>query len=156
MMRAFAVLHAEAAIKQGIAAFQLHLLGLDPVRKGWIAARHFDSSCDHIHIAESRKAFNRQRIAPRLSALQTDRNHITMAARLRLEPPTYFDREVPTLTPPAPARRLRDPRAAKLAADLEDVIRRYWPRNINEFDARLARCQLPILRHVNLSSRRLS
>ncbi|KUJ77279.1 hypothetical protein AVO44_18030 [Ruegeria profundi] len=60
-------------------------MGLDPLITAWIAARHFDSNCDHIHIAVSRTAFDGQRIAPRLSALQTDCNQITMAARLGLD-----------------------------------------------------------------------
>lgn len=134
-----------------IAAFQLSLMGIDPLRTAWIAVRHRDGNCDHIHIAVSCRSFSGGMLTPHLSNGRTERNHVTMAARLGLPQPDYFRPLIPTLTPPVPARRLHDPRAARLAADLERAIRQNWPRDVDEFDAALARIVPPIKRHVGLN-----
>ncbi len=134
-----------------IATFQLQLMGIDPLRTAWIAVRHRDGNCDHIHIAVSRRSFSGGMLTPHLSSGRTERNHIAMAARLGLPQPDYFNPAIPTLSPPVPMRRLRDPRAAKLAADLARAIRQDWPRDVDEFDAALARADPPIKRHVSLN-----
>ena len=135
-----------------IAAFQLQLMDIDPLRTAWIAVRHRDGNCDHIHIAVSRRSFSGGMLIPHLSSRRTERNHIAMAARLGLPQPDYFNSAIPTLSPPVPMRRLRDPRAAKLAADLARAIRQDWPRDVDELDAVLARADPPIERHVGLNS----
>ncbi|MCE8470100.1 hypothetical protein LZ189_13835, partial [Rhodovulum sulfidophilum] len=132
-----------------IADFQLRLMGIDPLRTAWIAVRHRDGSCDHIHIAVSRRSFSGGILAPHLSTARTERNHIAMAARLGLPQPVYFNPAIPTLTPPVPARRLHDPRAARLAIDLGEAIRRNWPRSIDELDGVVARSDPPIRRCVS-------
>ncbi|XDA98887.1 hypothetical protein AB1M95_02995 [Sulfitobacter sp. LCG007] len=67
-----------------IAAFQLRLMGIDPLRSAWIAVRHRDGNCDHVHIAVSRQSFSGWILTPHLSSGRTERNHIAMAARLGL------------------------------------------------------------------------
>jgi len=139
-------MQADRALWESIAIFQLGLMALDPVKTPWIAARHTDSECDHVHIAIALRQFDGMEVRPRCSKLQTERNHIAMARRLGLETPIYFNPDIPTLTPPLPSRRLHDPRARQLAGALCDVFRQTRPRNIEEFDAALSRCNPPITR----------
>ena len=134
-----------------ITVFQLSLMGIDLLRSAWIAARHRDGNCDHIHIAVSRRSFSGGILRPHLSSTRTERNHVTLAERLGLPQPDYFDPAIPTLFPPVPARRLHDPRAKKLAADLARVIRQNRPRDVEEFDAALARADPPIKRHIGVN-----
>lgn len=139
-------MQADRTLWESIVIFQLGLMGLDAVKTPWIAARHTDSECDHVHIAIALRQFDGMEVRPRCSKLQTERNHIAMARRLGLETPIYFNPDIPTLTPPLPSRRLHDPRARQLAGALCDVFRQTRPRNVEEFDVALSRCKPPIKR----------
>lgn len=44
------LLHASKKVWLAIAAASLRALGIDPDTVPWFAARHEDSTCDHIHI----------------------------------------------------------------------------------------------------------
>ncbi|WP_295537078.1 hypothetical protein [uncultured Thioclava sp.] len=116
---------------------QLELMGLPPLKLPWVAARHVDANCDHIHIALAPTTFLGEPLKPVLTRAQTDRNHQTMAKLLDLPVPEYFDPGFPTLRPPTPKRKLKSRKAICLHKALGEIFATDPPVSLEALSNRL-------------------
>ena len=116
---------------------QLELMGLPPLKVVWVAARHVDANCDHIHIALALVTSLGEPLKPVLTRAQTDRNHQTMAKLLDLPVPEYFDPSFPTLRPPAVLRKLKTRKASCLHKALGEIFATDPPVSIEALTNRL-------------------
>lgn len=122
-----------------IAKTAIKKLGLDPDRMPWIAVRHTDSVCDHIHIAIClRDVFGRtHRITS--AKKRCEDVHVHLSEMLGLDPPAYFDATaLPRLDPITPARRLTSAHVKSLHADLRHVFTHRQPETLEELDQALS------------------
>lgn len=116
-------------------------LGLDPARHAWIAVRHSDKNCDHIHCVVSRTDFFGR---PSPVENMTDPEvlcaeiHREIAVRLCLEYPDYpILSPAPRLASRAPKRRGNNPEAAKLHAAVGQILLEDRPATLAQLEVAL-------------------
>lgn len=100
-------MRAEDALWLQIVITLLELMDFRPMQVPWIAVRHTDATCDHIHIALALTTLAGKTLKPNLSRRVTDHRHQELAKLLGLPVPAYFDPKFPTLLPPTPIRNLK-------------------------------------------------
>lgn len=126
---------------------QLEEMGIPPMRTAWLAARHRNTVCDHIHAAIVLRTFDGTTLRPKTGDRKTSRDHQTLARRLGLSIPEYFDPEIPQLAPPVITRRLDNKAKKRLDATLRRIFVEDRPQTLEEFDRALAR-QSPAIERV--------
>ncbi|WP_156102904.1 relaxase/mobilization nuclease domain-containing protein [Thioclava atlantica] len=124
---------------------QLELMQLPPHQIPWVAARHIDAECDHVHVAVILQTFLGDRVKATLSRRKTDRNHQEMAKMLGLPVPEYFDPSFPTFSPPTPERNLTNAKAKSLHGAFTAIFALDPPTSIEELAALLEAMPEPII-----------
>ena len=125
---------------------QLHLMGLPALRMPWLAARHTDAICDHVHVTMALRGFDGSRLRPATGDIQTSRNHQALTRRLGLPVPDYFNPQIPRLDPPVISRRLTTAPRKRLSEALRAIFTTERPRTLDALDDALARQSPAILR----------
>lgn len=139
-------LRASREIWHAIVMAQLDMTGLPALRAPWIAARHTDANCDHVHVAIGLRGFDGSSLHPKTGDIRTSRNHQTLARLLGLPVPDYFNPQVPQLDPPVISRRLTTEPRKRLSAVLGAIFTSDRPRTLDALDDALARQSPVILR----------
>ncbi|WP_274962817.1 MULTISPECIES: relaxase/mobilization nuclease domain-containing protein [Thioclava] len=130
-------MRAEDALWLQIVITLLELMDFRPMQVPWIAVRHTDATCDHIHIALALTTFAGKTLKPNLSRRVTDHRHQELAKLLGLPAPEYFDPKFPTLRPPTPIRNLKSKAAQITYRALTRVFGANPPLTLGEMIARL-------------------
>lgn len=132
-------LFADQPLWLEISATTLRQFGLDAEAVPWVAVRHTDSGCDHIHIGICLVDFVGRLQKVVTTKLQCERAHTYLCAMLGLPAPAYFDdTALPRLEPITPARRLNSVHKKSLSKDLRDVFTHRQPETLEELDKALA------------------
>lgn len=123
-----------------IAKMVINKLGLNPDGMPWIAARHQDTDCDHIHIGLSlQDIFGRlhQIVSP---DKRCENAHLHICEMLGLPKPEYF-REVDAsrMDPATPKRRRRSKHKKALYTDLQYVFKNAQPATLAALDEALSK-----------------
>ena len=122
-----------------ISATTLKQFGLDPEAVPWVAVRHTDSNCDHIHIGICLVDFVGRLHKVVTTKLQCERAHAYLCTMLGLPAPAYFgDTALPRLEPIIPARNLNSAQKKSLNSDLQHVFIHRQPETLAELDQALA------------------
>ncbi|NIY72766.1 hypothetical protein HCZ30_10005 [Marivivens donghaensis] len=139
-------LQASRETWHAIVMAQLHLIGLPALRTPWVAARHTDANCDHVHVAIALRGFDGSRLRPETGDIRTSRNHQMLTRRLGLPVPDYFNAQIPRLDPPIITRRLTTAPKKRLSEALRTIFTTERPRTLGDLDRALARQSPAILR----------
>lgn len=116
----------------------LEEFGLNPKRMPWIAVRHTDSDCDHIHVALCLHDFIGRKHSMPSSNKRFNKVHRNLCLMLDLPAPEYFDENaLPHLAPVTPARRINTPLKKLLYTDLEHVFHHQQPETLSQLDFEL-------------------
>lgn len=117
----------------------LRSLGIDPKGMPWFAARHSDSTCDHIHCVTALQDFSGRNIVVSGNREKSEDIHRELCRMTGLPQPTYFDPNArPRLLPITPARNLTNENKKQLHADLQHVFLNHQPENLEELNPHLA------------------
>jgi len=125
---------------------QLDLMGLPALRTPWIAARHKDGNCDHVHVAIALRGFDGSPLRPETGDIRTSRNHQMLARLLGLPIPDYFNPQIPRLDPPVITRRLTTGAKKRRSEALRAIFATERPRSIDDLNRALARQSPAIMR----------
>lgn len=129
----------------------LVLMSLPPYGTAWVAARHVDAGCDHIHIAVALRSFTGTPLKPYLSRHRTDQTHKTLARLIGLPEPHYFDPAIPSLQPVTPTRNLSSPVRRQVYQALSSIFLRQQPLTLEMLDACLADTVPAICRETRIN-----
>ncbi|PTV93645.1 hypothetical protein C8J27_11310 [Rhodobacter aestuarii] len=142
------VIHMTLSLPEGLRASretwhaivmaQLDLMGLPALRTPWVAARHTDANCDHVHVAIALRGFDGSRLRPETGDIRTSRNHQMLARRLGLPLPDYFNPQIPRFDPPVITRRLTTAPKIRLSEALRNIFTTERPRTLGDLDRALA------------------
>ncbi|WP_146681653.1 relaxase/mobilization nuclease domain-containing protein [Thioclava sp. F28-4] len=130
-------MRAEDALWLQIVITLLELMDFRPMQVPWIAVRHTDATCDHIHIALALTTLAGKTLKPNLSRRATDHRHQELAKLLGLPAPEYFDPKFPTLRPPTPIRNLKSKAAQITYRALTRVFGANPPLTLDEMVTQL-------------------
>ncbi|MHA7868183.1 MAG: relaxase/mobilization nuclease domain-containing protein [Salipiger thiooxidans] len=139
-------LRASRETWHAIVMAQLHLMGLPALRTPWVAARHTDTNCDHVHVAIALRGFDGSCLRPATGDIRTSRNHQMLTRRLGLPVPDYFNPQIPRLDPPVISRRLTTAPKIRLSEALRAIFTTERPSALDALDDALARQSPAILR----------
>ncbi|MEX1663638.1 hypothetical protein AB4874_18795 [Thioclava sp. 15-R06ZXC-3] len=142
------ILHMTLSLPEGLRAddarwikiveLTLEELGVIPDRTAWIAGRHEDSNCDHVHVAVSLSDFSGHNLVVQKKRHVLDRIHQKINRMIGLEVPAYFSPQVLTLDPITPKRNLTSPDTRNLHAALQQIFLRVQPGDIEILAAHMA------------------
>lgn len=118
----------------------LRALGMDPNAMPWFAARHSDSTCDHIHCVTALQEFSGRNIVVTGNREKSEDIHRELCRMTGLPQPAYFDPNAgPRLLPITPSRNLTNEDKKQLHADLQHVFLNHQPGNLEELNLHLAK-----------------
>jgi len=120
-----------------IVEFVINRLRLPVNATPWVAARHVDAGCDHIHVAIALRDFLGNPLQYRGQQPHTEAISQDLARHLGLEVPQFFTPSLTRLSPITPARNLRDPARQRLHAALNECFLEHQPETLAELDALL-------------------
>ena len=142
------ILHMTLSLPEGLRAddarwikiveLTLEELGVIPDRTAWIAGRHEDANCDHVHVAVSLSDFSGHNLVVHKKRHVLDRIHQKINRMIGLEVPAYFSPQVLTLDPITPKRNLTSPDTRNLHAALQQIFLRVQPGDIEILAAHMA------------------
>lgn len=137
-------LHADRETWLKAAATALQELGLKPQETPWLAVRHRDSACDHIHTICGCRSFADQTLTANISRRTCERVHRSLTLRMGLELPVYPDPAIPRLAPHTPKRRLKSSIARRVHEAVQTVFISRQPETWREFFDALASLPSPV------------
>lgn len=122
----------------GILGFAMKRLRLPPMGTPWVAVRHVDANCDHLHAGIALRDFMGQPLRFAGQRKTTDAITQDLSRRLGLPVPQFFDPAAPRLLPITPERNLKPEAHRRLHDALRDCFTRCQPQSLDELDAFLA------------------
>lgn len=121
-----------------IAAAAIKMLGLNPDRTPWFAARHSDQNCDHIHCVVSQQDFRGRDIPVSGNQEKSEAIHKHLCRLIGLPEPRYFSPDDgPRLAPVTPVRKLIGEQKKQLHSDLQHVFLSHQPEDLDQMNRQL-------------------
>jgi hypothetical protein len=121
-----------------IVATELKNRGLNPAATPWVAVRHHDTKCHHIHAAVVQRTWSGRSIPFRTSKDLSDRNEDLLREAVGLPLfPRFNESGSPQLVPPSPGRRRKSELASRVYHVLQKIFRHEQPQDIEHLQSAL-------------------
>lgn len=120
-------------------------LCLPPRRIPWLAFRHRDTSCDHLHMMLMAATFAGRPLGLPDLQRRCDEVHVRLCRHLGLTPPRYHRPAAgPRLAVFCPSRRLRSAGRRRMASDIGTALVRWQPTSLPALQAALVASGSPV------------
>lgn len=121
-----------------IVSTELKNRGLNPVATPWVAVRHYDTVCHHIHVAVAQRTWTGRPVPFWNSEGLSDRNEDLLREAVGLPLFPRFDENAsPQLLPPSPRRKRKGKLASRVYYVLREIFRHEQPHDIGQLQSAL-------------------